>query len=67
MFDIIMIAIALFLTILVAYPLILVVSCSISDPNLVATGEILLFPKGITLEGYKALLLCMKVHKAGLV
>lgn len=35
------------------YPLIYVLSCSISSPELVATGKIVLFPKGITLEGYK--------------
>lgn len=55
-FDIIVHIIAIILTVLVTYPLILVVSSSLSDPTLVATGQILLFPKEVTLEGYKALL-----------
>lgn len=29
------------------YPLLFVVSASISDPNLVATGKVILLPKGI--------------------
>ncbi|NMM52995.1 carbohydrate ABC transporter permease [Paenibacillus aquistagni] len=38
---------------LVLYPLLYIVSASISDPKLVASGEMWLFPKGITFEGYK--------------
>jgi putative aldouronate transport system permease protein len=30
-----------------------VLSCSISSPELVATGKIIFFPKGVTLAGYK--------------
>lgn len=37
----------------VIYPLIYIVSASISDPKLVGSGEMWLFPKGITFEGYK--------------
>lgn len=55
-FDIVIYFIAAFLFLIVAYPLILVVSCSISDPGLVATGQVLLWPKGINVEGYKQLL-----------
>ena len=40
------------LTLFDVYPLILVLSSSISDPQLVATGKVVLFPKGITLDGY---------------
>lgn len=36
------------------YPLIFVVSASVSDPVMVNSGQVLLFPKGFTLEGYKA-------------
>ncbi|WP_106769750.1 carbohydrate ABC transporter permease [Paenibacillus faecalis] len=43
----------LFAFIIVLYPLIYVVSASISDPKLVNSGEMWLFPKGITFEGYK--------------
>lgn len=39
--------------IIVLYPLVFVISASISDPSLVSQGKIVLLPKGITLEGYK--------------
>ncbi|MGL5348133.1 MAG: carbohydrate ABC transporter permease [Peptostreptococcaceae bacterium] len=48
----------LFLTlalVIVLYPLIYIVSASISDPKTVSSGEMLLFPKGITFEGYKTI------------
>ena len=52
-FDMGVYAVAFLLVLIVLYPLILVVSYSISDPSMVARGEILLLPKGINLEGYK--------------
>ena len=55
-FDFVVHAIAIFLLIIVAYPLILVVSASFSDPRLVATGQILLLPKGINVAGYMQIL-----------
>lgn len=55
-FDIVVTAIAIFLFFLVAYPLVLVLSSSISNPELVATGQIVLFPKEITFDGYRHLL-----------
>ncbi|WP_435170123.1 carbohydrate ABC transporter permease [Paenibacillus glycanilyticus] len=38
---------------IVFYPLVYMMSASISDPKAVASGEMWLWPKGITLEGYK--------------
>lgn len=38
---------------IVFYPLVYIVSASISDPKLVGSGEMWLFPKGITFDGYK--------------
>ena len=35
------------------YPLYFVVIASVSDPNLINTGKVLLIPKGLTLDGYK--------------
>lgn len=35
------------------YPLIYVVSCSISDPDAVNAGKVILWPVGFTLEGYR--------------
>ena len=43
--------IAVFL--IIAYPLYYVIIASISDPMKVAAGEVVLWPKGLTLEGYK--------------
>ena len=52
MFDIIVHTISAVLLIIVLYPLILVISNSLSDPGAVATGQVLLFPKNFTLDGY---------------
>ncbi|MGM0234268.1 carbohydrate ABC transporter permease [Enterococcus sp. AZ094] len=41
---------------IVLYPLIYIVSASISNPHLVNSGEMWLLPKGITFEGYRTLL-----------
>ncbi|GIP35131.1 carbohydrate ABC transporter permease [Paenibacillus sp. J2TS4] len=38
--------------VIVAYPILYIISASISDPKLVNSGEMWLFPKGITFEGY---------------
>lgn len=38
------------------YPLIYIVSASISNPHLVNSGEMWLLPKGVTFEGYRTLL-----------
>ena len=54
LFDVIVHIISGFLLLIVLYPLIVVVSSSLSDPTLVATGKVILMPKGINLEGYKA-------------
>lgn len=42
--------------VIVLYPLIYIVSASISNPHMVNSGEMWFLPKGITLEGYKTLL-----------
>lgn len=39
---------------LVLYPLIYVINCSFSDPYKVMAGQVHLLPKGVNLEGYKA-------------
>lgn len=52
LFDIVVHIISAVLLIIVLYPLILVVSNSVSDANLVAAGKIVLFPKGFNLNGY---------------
>ncbi|MBR4060598.1 MAG: carbohydrate ABC transporter permease [Lachnospiraceae bacterium] len=54
LFDIVVHIIAALLLLIVLYPLIIVLSSSVSEPALVATGKVVLLPKGINLEGYKA-------------
>ncbi|GGH79298.1 putative aldouronate transport system permease protein [Pullulanibacillus pueri] len=39
--------------IIVLYPLIYIISASISDPTLVSSGKMWLWPKGINFDGYK--------------
>jgi len=41
------------LLLMVLYPLIFIVSASISDPDLVNQGKVWLFPRGITFDGYR--------------
>ena len=54
LFDVVVYTIATLLLLIVAYPLILVISCSFSDPGMVSLGEVVFFPKGFNLAGYKA-------------
>ncbi|TLS50104.1 carbohydrate ABC transporter permease [Paenibacillus antri] len=42
--------------IIVAYPLLYVVSASVSDPKFVNSGEMWLLPKGLTFDGYRLVL-----------
>ena len=52
-FNAINLSLIFLILVIVAYPLIFVVSASFSDPILVSSGKVLLFPKGFTLEGYQ--------------
>lgn len=51
-FDVLNKLLVWFFVIIVSYPLIYIISASISDPQYVNSGEVWLFPKGITFEGY---------------
>lgn len=46
-------AITILMMVVTAYPLIYVLSASFSSPEYLATGEIVLFPKGFTTKAYK--------------
>lgn len=48
--------ILLMLLLIVAYPLYFVVIASISDPRMVANGQVLLFPRNLSFEGYQNVL-----------
>lgn len=52
-FEVVNGAAILLILILVSYPLIYVISASVSDPNAVAGGRMWLWPVGFTLEGYQ--------------
>ena len=41
------------LALIIVYPLYFIVIASVSDPMLVGTGKVLLYPRGITFEGYQ--------------
>ncbi len=49
-------AISLAAVVIVLYPLIFVLSASVSDPTQVVTGKVTFLPKGFTLEGYQRIL-----------
>ncbi len=53
MFNILCYTIMTLLLLIILYPLIFVLSASISDPLMVGSGKVILLPKGFTLEGYK--------------
>lgn len=56
LFDAIVYFISFMVIVLIVYPLYFVVIASFSDPNAVATGQVWLYPKGFTLDGYEELL-----------
>ncbi|MHA6481708.1 carbohydrate ABC transporter permease [Paenibacillus sp. strain BS8-2] len=52
-FDYLNYAVMIVMTILFIYPLVFILSASFSDPNMVWSGKMWLFPKGFTIEGYQ--------------
>ncbi|WP_435367809.1 carbohydrate ABC transporter permease [Paenibacillus illinoisensis] len=54
--EAIMYAFAILFLIAIMYPIYFIVIASFSDPSSVANGQVWIFPKGFTLEGYKELL-----------
>lgn len=55
-FDVVNIAVMSVVFILVIYPLYFVIIASVSNPNLVNSGKVVLLPKGFNLEAYKHIL-----------
>lgn len=55
-FDVAVKLFVILLFVITLYPIIFVISASVSDPSLVSAGKMLLFPKGFTLDGYSKLL-----------
>ncbi|WP_213528388.1 carbohydrate ABC transporter permease, partial [Paenibacillus sp. J31TS4] len=52
-FDFINTTMLVLITIIVLYPLLFVLSASVSDPSAVVRGELWLLPEGLNFEGYK--------------
>ncbi|MEN6315875.1 MAG: carbohydrate ABC transporter permease [Clostridiaceae bacterium] len=52
-FNIINMIFVTLIMVIVLYPLIYIISSSFSDPDLVSTGKVWLFPKGFNIEGYR--------------
>lgn len=52
-FDAINTLLLVLITVIVLYPLVFVLSASISDPSVVARGQLWLLPKGINFAGYE--------------
>jgi putative aldouronate transport system permease protein len=55
-FDTVNFVILTFVFLIVAYPLYFIIISSVSDPFAVAGGQVLFYPKGFTLDGYKEVL-----------
>ena len=55
-FHVLNTAIILVLLVIFVWPLWFVVIASFSDPNLVNSGKVLIFPQGVTLGGYERML-----------
>lgn len=55
-FDVIVAIFVIIVVVVTLYPLVYVVSMAISDPLRAARGEVLLFPKGFSLEALKSVL-----------
>lgn len=55
-FNVVNVMLMAVLLVIFVWPLWFVVIASFSDPNLVNSGEVLMFPKGITLGGYERML-----------
>lgn len=52
-FDFVNLSLLCLTLLVVAYPLLYIISASISDPNLVNQGKVWLFPRGINFDGYR--------------
>jgi putative aldouronate transport system permease protein len=53
LFNFIVTILLILFLISIAYPMYFIIIASFSDPTLVSSGQVLLYPRGITLDGYK--------------
>lgn len=62
--GILVIGVLLLITAIILYPLYFVLIASISDPNLVNAGKVLLIPKALTFDGYKRVFSYSQIWRA---
>ncbi|MFR1356641.1 MAG: carbohydrate ABC transporter permease [Ruthenibacterium lactatiformans] len=62
MFNIILYTMMGLFAMIILYPLYFVVIASISDPMLIGSGEVFFLPKGLNIDGYKAILQDEKIY-----
>jgi putative aldouronate transport system permease protein len=55
-FDFINMLLMVIAVLIIIYPLWFIITASISDPDMVARGEVILWPKGTSLEGFRRIL-----------
>jgi putative aldouronate transport system permease protein len=55
LFNFVMYSIAILIIIIIVYPLYFIIIASFSDPSAVSTGQVWFYPRGFTLDGYRAL------------
>ncbi len=55
-FNIVVMVLTVLMLAVTIYPLYLILICSVSDATLVTTGQVTLYPKGFTLDGYATVL-----------
>ncbi|WP_199618589.1 carbohydrate ABC transporter permease [Paenibacillus alkalitolerans] len=56
LFSIVLFVLCTFIFLIIAYPLYFIVIASVSDSTLVSTGQVLIWPKGVSLFGYNEIL-----------
>lgn len=62
LFDIVSSIIAVLIILITLYPLYFILIASISNPDLTNAGKVVLWPRGITFEGYRSLLTEPRVY-----
>ena len=62
-FDRVVVCILIIFLLIVAYPLYFVIIASISTPSAVVSGQVILLPKGFSLEGYRKIIEYKQIWK----
>ena len=63
-FNFCIMALVILVLLITIYPLYLVLICSVSDADLVMTGQVTLYPRGLTFDGYSSVLQNMEIWRS---